>query len=81
MHTITDKKLLMLRPQEIRSSPYTSRIDIDETGLESLAQCIAYSGLIEPLPVRRNERGFYELICGERRLKAAKWQDFAESLV
>lgn len=72
MHTITDKKLLMLKPFEIRSSPYTSRNTFDESSLDALAQNISVSGMIEPLPVRRNDRGFYELICGERRLKAAK---------
>lgn len=72
MHTITEKKLLMLRPCEIRSSPYTSRKSFDEDSLNALAQSISVSGLIEPLPVRKNDRGFYELICGERRLKAAK---------
>lgn len=72
MHTITDKKLLMLRPCDIRSSPYTSRTAFDDNSLNALAQNISVSGMIEPLPVRKNERGFYELICGERRLKAAK---------
>ena len=72
MHTITDKKLLMLKPFEIRSSPYTSRNTFDDVSLNALAQNISVSGMIEPLPVRRNDRGFYELICGERRLKAAK---------
>ena len=72
MHTITDKKLLMLKPFEIRASPYTSRNTFDDVSLNALAQNISVSGMIEPLPVRRNDRGFYELICGERRLKAAK---------
>ena len=72
MHTIQNKKLLMLRPAEIRSSPYSSRHSFDDGSLNALSQNISVSGIIEPLSVRKNEKGFYELICGERRLKAAK---------
>ncbi len=72
MHTITDKKLLMLRPQEIKRSPYLVRKSMDDYELRLLAQSISAQGMIEPLPIRKNDYGKYELISGERRLRAAK---------
>lgn len=71
MHTITDKKLLMLKPGEIVPSNYQSRKNFDEYELKLLADSISASGIIQPISVRKREDGRYELIAGERRLKAA----------
>lgn len=71
MHTITDKKLLMLRPEEIISAAHQPRKTFDQYDLKLLADSIASSGIIQPLIVRKNELGGYELIAGERRLRAA----------
>ena len=71
MHTISDKKLLMLRPDEIKSSNNQPRKSFDQYELKLLADSIASSGIIQPLAVRKTEEGRYELIAGERRLKAA----------
>lgn len=71
MHTIQNKKLLMLRPKEIRLPLYRVRKAEDEYALVSLAESIKKSGIIEPLAVRKNEKGKYVIITGERRLKAA----------
>lgn len=71
MHTIKDKKLLMLKPSQIRIMPYSPRGDIYRTELKALADSIALNGVIEPIAVRKNRDGFYELIAGERRLRAA----------
>ena len=71
MHTIKNKKLLMLRPREIRLPLYRVRKSEDEYALSSLAESIKKSGIIEPLAVRKNEKGKYVIITGERRLKAA----------
>lgn len=70
MHTLSDKKLLMLKPQEIKPSPNQPRKSFDEYELSRLSDSIAASGIIEPLAVRKTEEG-YVLIAGERRLKAA----------
>lgn len=72
MHTIAVKKLLMLRPGEILPARDTIRHSFDEYELKQLADSIATSGIIEPVSVRKNDRGAYELIAGERRLRAAK---------
>ncbi len=72
MHTIADKKLLMLKPDDIVPSPDQPRRVFDEYELSALAQSISSSGIIQPLTVRRESGGRYVLISGERRLRAAK---------
>ncbi|MBL7715927.1 MAG: ParB/RepB/Spo0J family partition protein [Bdellovibrionales bacterium] len=57
--------------QEIIANPYQPRRDFDESALEELAASIKASGIIQPLVVRKSSQG-YELIAGERRLRAAK---------
>ena len=71
MYTLTDKKLLMLKPEEIMPSKNQPRKSFDEYDLKLLDDSIHTSGLIQPLSVRKTVDG-YELIAGERRLRAAK---------
>ena len=71
MYTLSDKKLIMLRPKDIKPSPARPRRDFDEYELKLLTDSIQASGIIEPLAVRRLQSGGYELITGERRLRAA----------
>ena len=56
---------------EIRPNPDQPRRHFDEAALESLAASIRARGLLQPLVVRRTAAG-YELIAGERRLRAAQ---------
>ena len=72
MHTFADKKLLMLKPDDIITNPNQPRRHFDTYELQSLADSIAANGIIQPLTVRRAEGGKYLLIAGERRLRAAK---------
>jgi len=53
------------------------RTHFDETGLEELAESIEESGVIQPLVVREGEEA-YELIAGERRLRASKMAGLEE---
>lgn len=71
MYTLSDKKLIMLKPAEIKISPNQPRKSFDEYELKLLADSIHASGIIQPLAVRRLNDGSFELIAGERRLKAA----------
>jgi len=71
MHSITDKRLLCLRPQDINVPMYRTRKCFDEYEMRLLIESIRVNGIIQPLSVRKNENGCYELIAGERRLKAA----------
>jgi ParB/RepB/Spo0J family partition protein len=56
----------------IRMSPYNTRGEILDEDLESLVQSIRETGLVEPLKVRTVLDGAYELVSGERRLRAMK---------
>lgn len=58
--------------EEIHTNPYQPRRDFDPTALEELAQSVRANGIIQPLVVRKRTQGGYELIAGERRLRAAK---------
>ncbi|MBR6902625.1 MAG: ParB/RepB/Spo0J family partition protein [Clostridia bacterium] len=72
MHSIEEKKLLLLRPEEIFPSCDQPRKVYSQFELRSLAESISASGIIEPLCVRRDGKNRYMLISGSRRLKAAK---------
>ena len=71
MYTLSDKKLIMLRPKDIKPSSVMPRREFDEYELKLLTDSIQASGIIEPLAVRRLQGGGYALITGERRLRAA----------
>ncbi|MDP2593724.1 MAG: ParB/RepB/Spo0J family partition protein [bacterium] len=64
---------------KIRPNPYQPRRDFDEAGLKSLAESIRQYGMLQPLTVTRRDverdaglASEYELIAGERRLRASK---------
>lgn len=71
MHTISERKLVMLKPEEIKKSAFCPRKSFDKYEIKMLAKSIASSGIIQPLIVRKYENGSYELIAGRRRLEAA----------
>ncbi|MBQ1319417.1 MAG: ParB/RepB/Spo0J family partition protein [Solobacterium sp.] len=56
---------------EIRPNPYQPRKEFDEKALNELADSIKLHGIFTPLLVRKSVHG-YELITGERRLRAAR---------
>lgn len=56
----------------IEVNPYQPRTDFDAEALEELAQSIRTHGIIQPLTLRRLNEDSYQLIAGERRLRAAK---------
>jgi ParB family transcriptional regulator, chromosome partitioning protein len=58
--------------EEIVPNPNQPRRDFDEETLAELTASIAALGLLQPLLVRPTEAGSYELIAGERRLRAAR---------
>ncbi len=55
----------------ITVSQFQPRRDFDENAINSLAESIKDKGVLQPLIVRKKENG-YELIAGERRLRASK---------
>jgi len=56
---------------EIQRSPWQPRHVFNEEALRELAESIKANGVIQPLICRKNSDGRYELIAGERRLRAA----------
>ena len=56
----------------ITFSPYQARITVDSELLTQLAESIKAHGVLQPVLVRPLQDGRYELIAGERRLRAAK---------
>jgi len=56
---------------EIKINPFQPRTNFKENTLNELAESIKELGIIQPLTVRR-KNGLYELISGERRLRASK---------
>ena len=64
-------KIFLLPVDDIHPSPYQARTSFDEAELAGLAQSIRENGLLQPITVRKTENG-YELVAGERRLRACK---------
>ena len=54
------------------------RVSFDEASLQELAESIAEYGLIQPITVRRLESGYYQIIAGERRWRAARMAGLKE---
>ncbi len=68
---LKSKKVIMLRPEEILSNVLGPRTVFDSYELAALGESIKANGIIQPLTVRKNSDKLYELIAGERRLRAA----------
>lgn len=66
-----ERKVLWLPAAEIRPNPMQPRRTFEETGLRELAESIRRHGILQPLTVRRTAAG-WELVAGERRLRACK---------
>ena len=56
----------------IETNPFQPRTEFDETALRELAQSIKEQGVIQPVTVRKLGYNKYQLISGERRLRASK---------
>src|SRR5579871_692269 len=69
--------LTHLPVDQIRANPLQPRTVFDEDRIAELSQSILANGIIQPLIVRHHE-GRYELIAGERRLRAAKMAGLKE---
>lgn len=57
---------------EIEANPYQPRTEFEEEALKELSESIKQQGLIQPITVRKTGHGAYQLISGERRLRASK---------
>lgn len=65
-------QILLVPPDLIYPNPNQPRRDFNRDELNSLADSIRVSGILQPITVRQGENGLYELVAGERRLRAAR---------
>lgn len=66
------KSVAQIPVEWIEVNPHQPRQEFDKEGLEQLAMSIKTHGIIQPLTLRRLSSDAYQLIAGERRLRAAK---------
>lgn len=66
-----ERDFRLCEPDQIAPNPFQPRRRFDEDELAELSRSIAEQGVIQPLIVRPNDHGF-ELVAGERRLRAAR---------
>ena len=68
----------MLPIHKVEPNPDQPRRDFDPEELQSLADSIATHGIVQPLTVRELRSGYYQIIAGERRWRAARMAELHE---
>jgi ParB family chromosome partitioning protein len=66
-----ENAVLYIKIEQIKPNPSQPRVNFSEEAIDSLADSIKELGVIQPVLIRKAKKG-YELIAGERRLRAAK---------
>jgi ParB family chromosome partitioning protein len=77
LETGRQDKIIYVQTDQIKPNPYQPREDFSPDNLEELTQSIKEKGMIQPLLVRRKGE-YFELIAGERRLRAANLLNIKE---
>ena len=67
-----DSPYQLLPIHKVEPNPGQPRQDFDGEELQSLADSIALHGVVQPLTVRELPNGYYQIIAGERRWRAAR---------
>ena len=74
-----EKSAYQLLPiYKVEPNPDQPRHDFDEEELQALSESIAIHGVIQPLTVRETRSGYYQIIAGERRWRAARLANLNE---
>ena len=68
---IPEEPRLEIEISQLETNPYQPRVSLDSEAMQELTASVRTHGVLQPLLVRKNERG-YELIAGHRRLAAAQ---------
>lgn len=66
------EKVEEIKLDEIRPNPYQPRKEFDETALAELAESIKLNGVFQPIILRKSAVKGYEIIVGERRVRASR---------
>ena len=75
----TEKSAYQLLPiYKVEPNPDQPRRDFDVEELQALSDSIAEHGIIQPLTVRELNSGYYQIIAGERRWRAARLANLSE---
>ncbi len=72
------KDIIYINIDNIRPNPYQPRKHFNKASLEELCESIKQYGVIQPINVRKISNNNYELVAGERRLKAASMAHLKE---
>ena len=79
VETPTSKSPYQMLPiHKVEPNPGQPRQDFDPEELQSLADSIAVHGVVQPLTVREVAGGYYQIIAGERRWRAARIAELRE---
>ena len=74
-----EKSAYQLLPiYKVEPNPDQPRHDFDEEELQALADSITVHGIIQPLTVREMPNGYYQIIAGERRWRAARMANLSD---
>jgi ParB family chromosome partitioning protein len=57
---------------QVRPNPYQPRVEFEPEAMRDLVESVRTHGVLQPILVRRLEQGGFELIAGERRLRASR---------
>ncbi len=72
------KNITYVKTDSIRPNPYQPRKQFRKDSLDELCESIKQYGVLQPINVRKITTGRYELVAGERRLRAAKLAGLSE---
>lgn len=73
-----DSAYRLLPIYKVEPNPDQPRHDFDEEELQALSESIAVHGVIQPLTVREMPNGYYQIIAGERRWRAARMANVSD---
>lgn len=74
----SDSAYRLLPIYKVEPNPDQPRHDFDEEELQALSESISVHGVIQPLTVREMSNGYYQIIAGERRWRAARMANISD---
>ena len=71
-------EIVRLKIKDIENESSVKRLDFYDESIIRLAESIKNDGLLTPITVYKKDNGKYELVMGERRLRASKYLEYEE---